>query len=363
MILQTIKLTNFRNHTAGEWKFHKKWNCITGLNGAGKSNLLDAMNVLSVLRSFNSRSDERNIRHDQDFFRVDGQLTKFDKPYQIVVKFQRNKKKIVEVNGKKPDRLADHIGLFPSLLIQPIDDYRLLQDSAQRRKLLDQAISQISKPYIQALIKYNRILKQRNALLKSYRGRQVNYAHLYIYDDQLTELVAVILKGRNNFIEQISGTMSNYYGAIAGDKEFCRIEYEPSISLDNYRGLLGQNIEDQIIAGRTTIGPHRDDITLLLNDKKLADVGSQGQRKSFLTALKVAIYSLLSKELEMQPLLFLDDLFDKLDNERVKNLLHLLSLDDFGQVFITDKDQKHLIEIMNDLKLDFEHIYLQHGSI
>ncbi len=359
MFLKKIRLVNYRNHAALDWQPDRKWNCITGLNGAGKTNVLDAIYMLCVLRSFQSRAEEICIQNGKDFYRLEGTFMRDDTPYEITVKSAKNQARSIEKNGKKYKRLSEHIGQYPVLLIQPIDDFKLLQSSSERRKIIDGALAQTDPNYLDSLMQYNSLLKRRNALLKSLN--QLDDASALVlesFDQRLTKYATKLIHTRQEFTEQIQDRLQVFYDRIANNHETIELVYVPKVQVQLYEDEMRLAYNQDIRSGRSSVGPHRDDFNLILNDMELKDVGSQGQRKSYLFALKLSLYSYIADQLNNKPILLLDDLFDKLDDQRVRNLLRIINEDQFGQIFMTDKDDKHLLNMMGDLDVSFEHLKL-----
>jgi len=356
MILQSLAFTNFKNHTKLEVSPSVKWNVVTGLNGRGKTNALDGIYMLCVLKSFLNHSLEACVSYDHDFFRLEGHMENKDK---IELTYAKEKSRKLIFNGKKITKVGDYIGRYPVLVIQPIDDYKLLEGSQARRRILDQAIAQMDGDYLQALMSYNRLLKQRNALLKHMRSSGNKYfAQLDMYAPQLIECTEILYNGRKSLVDAMSTDLSNFYHMIADGNELPDIAYKADVLPDVYPEMMKRNYEIDVMAGRTTKGPHLDDLTLLLDGHPLKTSGSQGQRKSFLVAVKLAIYRIMADWTEKLPILLLDDLFDKLDNDRVGNLLKLINSELFGQVFISDKDDEHLVKIFDTLNFTMKHIKL-----
>jgi DNA replication and repair protein RecF len=356
MQLNHIKLVQFKNHLDLDIRPSGKWNAITGLNGQGKTNALDGIYMLCVLKSFLNHSLEACIAHDCDFFRLEMSVDELD---STRINFQKAGIRQLVFNGKKINNMTDYIGRYPIMVIQPIDDYRLLEGSSARRRILDQAISQMNGPYLQALMKYNKLLKQRNALLKRLRQRgERSPLELQIYEPQLHACALELYQGRKDLVDVMQDDLHTFYHRISGGREFPVVSFNTDVDPLDYLKTLQAAYQVDIQSGRTTRGPHLDDLQLTLDGRLLKSSGSQGQRKSFLVALKLAIYRIMANWTEKLPILLLDDLFDKLDNDRVKHLLTLINEKEFGQVFISDKDDIHLTKLFSELNFNFNHIKL-----
>lgn len=356
MSIKRLALTNFKNHSNLVIEPHAKWNIITGLNGQGKTNMLDGLYMSCVLKSFLNHSLQNCIRHDENFFRLEVDTLTGDR---IEIGYPSGGSRKLKVNGKTIAKPSDYIGRLPVMIIQPIDDYKLLEGSQARRKIMDQAMAQMSTTYLRALMQYNRLLKQRNALLKHMRtNRNQDATQLSLYTPQLVQCAFELYDGRKRLIDNIREDLITFYSRIADNREQPQVTYDASCVPDNYEKSLQDQVSIDIAAGRTTIGPHLDDIDMQLDGHPLKQAGSQGQRKSFLVAMKLAIYQLMANDSGRMPILLLDDLFDKLDNNRVQRLLSVLQETSFGQIFITDKDDAHLSNIFATLDYPMKHVKL-----
>ena len=357
MALTSLKLIQFKNHDNLEVEPAAKWNAFTGMNGLGKTNALDGIYLLCVLKSFLNHSMEACVKWDTQFFRIEAVMNSED---QIEMTYQREGNRKIIFNGKRIEKISEYIGKYPVMVIQPIDDYKLLEGSAARRKILDQAVGQMNGKYLQALIRYNKLIKQRNALLKKMRSEnRLDTSQLSIYEPQLHACTVELFNGRQRLVESMIPDMQTFYRTISNGREIPDARYAYDVDPSQYLDVIKTSYEQDMASGRTTRGPHLDDLQLLLDNYELKASGSQGQRKSLLVALKLAIYRIMANWTGKLPILLLDDLFDKLDNERVKNLLSLINESIFGQVFISDKDDAHLLEIFSELNLDINHIKLE----
>ncbi len=356
MILDALRIQQFKNHVDIDLSPSPKWNMLTGLNGCGKTNALDAIYLICVLKSFLHHSLESCVTYETDFFRLEAKSNDGD---LITISYSKGGSRKLQLNGKSIKKVTDYIGRFPVMVIQPIDDYRLLEGSKARRTILDRAIAQINGNYLQSLLQYNRLIKQRNALLKQMRSNgSQDYLQLEVYENALLSCVRELYTGRKTLVDEMTVDLREFYKRISGGKEEPEATYRADVLPDIYLDVLRASYPVDIASGRSTRGPHLDDLTMFLNGNSLKSTGSQGQRKSFLVAVKLAIYRIMANHTSKLPLLLLDDLFDKLDNERVKNLLTILNDSRFGQIFITDKDDKHLIEIFSKLDFNYNHVKL-----
>ena len=359
LILEKLALHNFKNHKELFYEPDHKWNCVTGLNGTGKTNLLESIYFLCLLKGFGTGVESKKVLYGEQFFRIDGTFSIDSDIHRIVIKYRLQGKKEVQRNNSKIKRMADHIGRFPVLLVQPVDDYKILEGSHSRRRLLDHSLAQSFKKYMESLSAYSKLLKQRNAMLKDIRTGKNPDEHLFdFYSKTMSIHSNTIISYRQQLVNSIRPDMERLYTIISSNKEIPSLVYEPNLRDETLEQAHARSRELDVITGRTNRGPHKDDVSLMLDEQTLKDSSSQGQRKSFLLAFKLAVYLFMGRESGQLPILLLDDLFDKLDNQRVSNLLGLLNAEEFGQVFITDKDHKHLLEIMSHLSFNFKHLAL-----
>ncbi len=354
MYLKDISLTNFKNYTGSEFSFSDKINCFAGYNGVGKTNLLDAIHYLSFCKSFFNPADIQNIRHGEDFFHVQGNFVKNDDTSVLVQCIQkRNHRKRFLANKKEYDRMADHIGNFPLVMISPYDRDLINDGSEIRRKYIDSVISQFDKLYLDDLIQYQKALAQRNALLKAFAdGRKFSTAELETWDEQMIGRGTEIFDRRKKFLEQFVPIFRHYFTFISGEKEGVDVIYLSQLQESPLRDLLKSSIARDRAAQFSTAGIHKDDLDFLISDHAVKKFGSQGQQKSFVIALKLAQFDYTKKIKGFKPILLLDDIFDKLDDLRVKQLISLVSKNSFGQVFITDTSEERLRAIFEALPID-----------
>ncbi len=365
MKLTGIRLKQFKNYDKANLTFGDFLNCIVGLNGMGKTNLLEAIYYLCMCKSNRNIPDYSLIKEGGTFFRIDGQFYQSaDKAKSVVAKIQKGKKKVFEKNGNEYDRLSEHVGQFPVVFISPDDHILITGGSEERRRYLDNTLAQIDAQYLQSLLLYNRVLKQRNALLKQMQdGYKVSYSLIDTYNEQLYPVAAYIFQRRVDFNHQLIPVFQSYYRAISSGKEQADCTYESALHQESLQQLLEKSKSKDLALGRTTEGIHRDDLLLTLNGLPARKLASQGQLKSFLLALRLAQYAVLRVEKGTQPLLLLDDIFDKLDERRVEHLIKVLKDDAFGQVFITDAFKNRLAVILNKLKINARYYYVHEGVV
>jgi len=365
--LQQINISNYKNYNGNgsRAQFSPRLNFLVGKNGAGKTNLLDAVYYLCFCKSYFSTTDAQNICHGQDFFRVEGCFDLANQPESIAVKFGVNRKKEFNRNGTVYERLSEHIGLLPLVMIAP-DDIELVKGgSEERRKLLDTSISQFDKTYLEALIVYNRVLQQRNTLLKSFAERHYfNKQLLETYNEQLTPPANFIYQKRKEITQQLSPVIQQFYQNLSSGNETVACDYLSPLDGKDFADLLQQNLTADRQLQRTTEGVHRDDLEFTINKGyPIKKYGSQGQQKSFLIALKLAIFKLLTKTTGKTPILLLDDVFDKLDEQRTAQLVSIVSGEDFGQVFISDTIEHRMQAIFDKFAVPYLVFKINNGNI
>lgn len=343
--LHKLQLDNFKNCRNAELLLSDKLNCFVGDNGMGKTNLLDAIHYLSYTKSFFNLIDNQNILHDEDFFRISGvYLSGTGSSDSVECILKRNSRKIFKFNKKEYSRLADHIGKFSLVMISPADSGLVYEGSDLRRKYIDSVISQFDKVYLDDLIKYNKALQQRNKLLKQFSElRTFDNDALKIWDTHLIKTGTDIYEKRKDFIMKFAPFFTYYYEYISGGAEVVKIDYESQLHNNDPAFLLSDSVSEDRAAGYTTKGIHKDDLTFLIKDMPLKKFGSQGQQKSFLTAVKLAQFDYTKSVTSCKPMLLFDDIFDKLDDKRVEKILKLVSDSHFGQIFITDTSKERIV--------------------
>ncbi|MBK7129436.1 MAG: DNA replication/repair protein RecF [Crocinitomicaceae bacterium] len=348
MHLARISLVNFKNYLQADLEFTDGINVFTGDNGAGKTNLLDAIYYLCFCKSFLNPIDSQNIRNSEKFFLVQGLFQSSEKETEISCSVQHGQKKKVKRNKKEYDKLADHIGAFPAVVISPYDTNLISEGSDTRRRFIDSIISQFDKTYLDTLLRYNKVLDQRNALLKQfYDQRLFDAESIDVWTHQLVELGQVIYEKRQHFLSAFIPVFQKYFDLISNHREEIHIEYRSQLSDHDFTSELKNSERRDMQSGYTSVGIHKDDLIFLIHQQPVKKFGSQGQQKSFLVALKLAQFELISQLLGMKPLLLLDDIFDKLDHQRVTHLMQLVSDHAFGQVFVTDTDLDRIKKVFS----------------
>lgn len=324
-----------------------------GDNGQGKTNLLDAIHYLSFCKSFFNPVDSQNIRHEEPFFVIQGYFEKDGDEHELYCGLKRNQKKVFRKNKKEYDRLSEHIGQFPLVMISPSDSELISGSSEYRRKFIDGIISQYDKIYLDKLISYNQVLKQRNALLKHFADHKIFEAEsLDIWDEQLVLHGRVILEKRLEFLKNFTPLFNNYYSYICDSREDAGLTYDNSLEGKEFKAALMTNLSRDRVLQYTGVGPHKDDLGFNLNGHSLKKFASQGQQKSFLLALRLAQFEFIKEQKNLKPLLLLDDVYDKLDEMRFTKLLEMVSGDKFGQVFITDTHPERMNALLNEKEIE-----------
>ena len=337
MFIKNLKLFNFKNHSEKSFDFSPEINCFVGNNGAGKTNFLDALHYLSMAKSFLGNLDAQNILHESDFFAIEAEIQGDEKNDIIKVQLPKEGKKIIKKNDKTYERIADHIGFLPSVMISPYDANLISDGSESRRKFLDAMISQTDSDYLFALIQYQKTLQQRNALLKYFaKNRTFDLDSLEIYNDPLNKFGTQIFEKRQRFVASILPTIQHFYEIISKGNEKVTVIYESNLNEQNFEEILSENLEKDRVLTYTSRGIHKDDLRFEMNENLIKKFGSQGQQKSFLIALKLAQIKRIKDITNKNPILLLDDIFDKLDDNRVSQLIELVNQQNFGQIFITD---------------------------
>lgn len=363
MKLSKVKIIQFKNIDKASFIPHESINAFTGMNGMGKTNILDAIHYLCLAKSNFGRIERNNVMIEKDFFRLEGLFNNDKINQNIVIKVKPPKTKIIEKNKKAIDKIADHIGQFPVVIIAPRDKNALLESSKERRKLMDRALSQTDKSYLQSLMEYNKLLKQRNALLKNSDFSNINTLLLDTYDNKILPHINLIYKKRAEFIKKITPDFLLMYKDISDGNEVPELEYISKIEENNYLELAKESLQKDIILKRSNIGIHKDDLKFKLNDKDLKYFASQGQLKSYALAIKLAEFSFLKRVKGFVPIVILDDVFDKLDKKRVQKLVTLLFNENFGQVFISDTDKSRVENIFIEAKVDYSIFEVENGNI
>ncbi len=328
----------------------KKINCMVGPNGVGKTNVLDAVYHLSFGKSYFNPVSTQNIKHDEDFFVIEGEFEKNEREEKIVCSLKRGAKKVIKRNGKAYDRLSDHIGLLPLVIISPADRDLIIEGSDTRRKFIDGVISQSDKEYLQDLLKYNKVLAQRNSLLKYFAANHTfNKDTLAVYNEQLEDYGTRIFDKRVAFLEAFIPIFKEQYIAISGGHEEVSLSYESKLLNIGLLALLEKSVEKDKALQYTSVGVHKDDLGFEISGHPIKKFGSQGQQKSFLIALKFAQFQFIKARSKTTPILLLDDIFDKLDEHRVSHIVALVNNENFGQIFISDTHAERTEEVVKQI--------------
>ncbi len=337
MILKSLSLLNYKNFDSKSFIFNNKINCIVGNNGIGKTNILDAIYHLSFGKSYFNPVATQNIKHDAEFFVIHGDYEKENKTEKVVISLKRGQTKVIKRNGKAYEKFSEHIGFLPLVIISPADRDLIIEGSDTRRKFIDSVISQSDKTYLSTLINYNKILAQRNALLKYFAlNHTFNKDTLEVYNTQLNDFGTVIFEKRNAFLEAFIPIFKARYQAISNGNEVVELHYHSDLFEDNLNSLMQKNLNKDKALQYTNVGIHKDDLHFNIATHPIKKFGSQGQQKSFLIALKLAQFDFIKAQSNVNPILLLDDIFDKLDENRVAQIIKLVDDEHFGQLFISD---------------------------
>lgn len=350
MILKRLSLTNYKNIELADLSFSDKFNCVIGANGMGKTNLLDSIYYLSFTRSNQPLPDSMIIRHGEEMAIVSGEYDVDGTEEQIVFGLQQGRTKTLKRNKKDYPRMTDHIGLFPLVMIAPSDIDLIKGGSNERRSFMDQILCQESREYLNIAKNYKSLVEQRNSLLKQEMGLDLSL--LEVLNQQMAIEAERMRRYREEWLERITPLFHHYYSAITEDKEVVQLRYLSTIDIEqpkaeDFLQAWQAGLQADLACGFTRIGPHRDDIEMLIGDYLIRKIGSQGQNKSYMVALKLAQYNLLCQLYPNNlPILLLDDVFDKLDEKRVERIIDLVSGDQFGQIFMSDTNRKYLDKIL-----------------
>lgn len=355
MFLKSLSLVNYKNFDSKSLDFDSTINCLVGKNGIGKTNILDAIYHLCFGKSYFNPVATQNIKHGTDFFMIDGEFEKDERQEKIVCSFKRGMKKMIKRNGKAYEKFSDHIGFLPLVIISPADRDLIVEGSDTRRKFIDGVISQSDKGYLKTLIKYNKTLSQRNSLLKYFAAnRTFDQNALLVYDEQLHEFGTEIFQKRSQFLENFIPIFQEQYATISRKEEGVLLEYQSKLSENTLTNLLKAAIDKDRALQYTSVGIHKDDLDFTINNHPIKKFGSQGQQKSFLIALKLAQFHFIKKEAKTTPILLLDDIFDKLDEERVTQIVSLVDNEEFGQLFISDTHADRTKKVVENIDQSYK---------
>ena len=350
--INKILLYQYRNYTVAQYSFIAPVTCISGPNGSGKTNLLDAVYYLCYTKSYFSAQHQNAVLWGTEGFRIEGFFNKEGRTEHIACKWKQGKKEVFS-DGAEYEKTNDHIGKFAAVMIAPDDILIINEGGEARRKWMDGILSQTDAKYLETLVHYNKVLQQRNAWLKM-QSRTYNkaYSELEFYDAELSVDALYIHGARYKFIEQVKPLLQEHYNKLSDAKESITLQYESELNKKDMASLLKESLQNDIILQRTSMGIHRDDLLFLLNDKPIKNFGSQGQKKSFLFALKLAQFQYLHNKMGHEPILLLDDIFEKLDQNRIEALLNIIK--NYGQVILTDTHPERIREAFgSDTDINF----------
>lgn len=352
MYLRSLSLIDFKNRPEAHLEFSEGANCFVGNNGSGKTNMLDAIYYLSLCKSYFNPIDTQNIHHGKDFFVIQGNIENDEGENHLYCGLKKGQRKIFRRNKKEYDKLSDHIGLFPVVIISPTDSNLIWEGSEERRKFIDSIISQFNKTYLENLIAYNKLVSHRNVLLKLFfKTRKFDKDSLDVWTDQMIPLAEYIFEERRKFIADFIPYFSKYYKFISNNHEEVSIEYLTDLSQGNFSERMTENLDRDRQAQFTTAGVHKDDLIFKLDNYPVKRFASQGQQKSFLIALKLAQFDFVCKIKKLKPIILLDDILDKLDDLRITRLMELISNENFGQIFITDTSATHIASVFEKINV------------
>ncbi len=359
MTLDSITIANYKNIAEAQLDFSPGVNCLIGNNGMGKTNVLDTVYYLSFCKSSRNASERAAvIKHGEDFMMLKGSYTRRGAAEQITVAMQRNKRKSVRRNGKEYVRLSQHIGLLPLVMVSPMDWDLIRGSGEERRKLMNQIISQTDAEYLDCVIRYTKAVEQRNSMIRHQYRDPLLYESV---EETMCRAATEIHHKRAEWINVFTPIFMRYYEAIAGEGEKVHLSYRSQLNDEPMRQILDRNRERDMVIGYTTHGVHRDDIDLQLNGHSMRTTGSQGQCKTYTIALRLAQFDFLRSSVETTPILLLDDIFDKLDAQRVERIVNVVAGEEFGQIFITDTNRTHLNEIVVRIGGDYRLINVENG--
>jgi DNA replication and repair protein RecF len=364
MYLNKLILTNFKNYELTELKFSPKINCFVGNNGVGKTNVLDAIHYLSLTKSFFNNIDSLNIRHGEDYFIIQGNFISNEEEDLIYCAFQKQKQKLLKRNGKEYQRLSDHVGKYPVVMISPADSSLITEGSEERRKFLNKIVSQYNAVYLDAVMKYSKALQQRNKQLKDFNSTgKFDAEILSIWDSQLVKFGNIIYNERKKLVNELVPVFQEYYSLISSGRENVKLGYKSHLTDSDFMEALVNSVTKDRILEYTTVGIHKDDLLLEMDDYAVKSIGSQGQQKSYLVALKLAKFDYIKKQAGFPPILLLDDIFDKFDAKRVEQIIRLVANHRFGQIFITDTHADRLRDILVAHNTDYKLFNIENGII
>ncbi len=364
MYLKKLIINNYKNIEQALLEFSGGINCFIGLNGAGKTNLLSSIYYLSACKDYFNLPDSFNILNDNDFFIIDGYFERLGDENRIYCGVQREKGKVMSLNGKEYQRLSDHIGYVPLVMITPSDTMVIHAGSEERRRMINFMISQFDRSYLNKLIHYNKALENRNKILKQMRDeRRIDELTLEMYDVQLLKYGHDIFQSRQQFMNEFKTIFQQYYSLISENNEKVDLIYQSQLLDKDFKSQLNLARLADFAAGYTTVGIHKDDLEMTIEGRPVKKSASQGQQKTFIISIKLAYYDYSAKKTEIKPLLLLDDIFDKLDANRVAKIVELVSAEHFGQIFVTDANKVRLENILENIPSDYKIFSVNCGQV
>jgi DNA replication and repair protein RecF len=364
MHLKNIRLQQFKNYDKAEMQFSEEINCFVGINGSGKTNLLDAIHYLCLTKSAINGIDNLNLQHQKDFFTIFGDFELEGREIEIRCIFESGKKKQLLQSGKAVEKMSEHVGLLPVVMIAPDDTLLIRDGSEERRRFFDNMLCQLSKTYLKSLVRYQHFLKQRNALIKQFaeKGRW-DKSYIEVYDREIVQLSKEIATQRADFLKEYEPLLKAYYAEISDNQEEIGISYETHCLSENFENDFQTMAQKDFVLKRTNMGVHKDDFVFELEGYPVKKFGSQGQQKSFVIALKLAQFQIFLSHKKTKPILLLDDIFDKLDDKRIQKLMQLVADHRFGQLFITDARPERSKEILSHISSESHFFLIEDGVV
>lgn len=364
MFLRKLSLTNFKNYDSTDLEFSPRINCFVGNNGVGKTNILDAVHYLSLTKSFFNNIDSVSIRHGEEYFIINGVFDRDGEEDQIYCAFQKQKQKVLKKNSKEYQKLSEHVGKYPVVMISPADSALIAEGSEERRRFLNKIISQYNAEYLDSALKYSKALQHRNRLLKDFRIKgKFEKDELMIWDSQLVKYGTIVFDERKKLVDELIPVFQENYSKICSGKEEVKLSYRSHLSEGDFAEALENSVTRDRFLEYTTVGIHKDDLMLEMNGHPVKALGSQGQQKSYLVALKLAKFDYIKRKSGISPILLLDDIFDKFDADRVEQIIRLVGNHRFGQIFITDTHQNRLHEILSSHKTDYRLFRIKNNAV
>jgi DNA replication and repair protein RecF len=364
MYLKKLSLVNFKNYEETELEFSPKINSLVGNNGVGKTNILDAIHYLSLTKSFFNNIDSISIRHGEDYFIIDGTFVRNEEEDKIYCAFQKQKQKVLKKNNKEYQKLSDHVGKYPVVMISPADSSLISEGSEERRRFLNKIISQYNPEYLDSVLKYSKALQNRNRLLKDFKATgEFDNDALVIWDSQLVKYGTYVFRERELLVNELIPVFQENYSMISSGKENVKLSYRSHLSEGDFAEALASSVAKDRFLEYTTIGIHKDDLLLEMNGHSVKSLGSQGQQKSYLVALKLAKFEYIKQKSGISPILLLDDIFDKFDAGRVEQIIRLVGNHRFGQIFMTDTHQNRLHEILSSHNTQYKLFRINNNNV